>query len=434
MLKPKKPDAIKKNNSKAEEKPKQASAQQPTVSNTLAFAYFDKKNLPKECVKDKGDIERECQPESDEKRQKRVEAKPGLLGKLKIKSKKMSSGPGASPSSWMDDHCDFLMIKPSPTSPLLAEIYDIPHKMIEKLAQSGQEKMLAKLEQELEEAALKKIGKMGLKQGLVRIGSFAGGPLVGGGVNILMTVDGANDLKNATKEFPKLLNDIDKAKSEISKAREEIIKAKDQIEQYREKTGSTKGELKTQALVTDIMHEAVKTSPCITARRCGLVPYGETNFPNSANGLGCCPGQSGHHILPNAMFAGCVGYNPDEALTICVEGVTNSHGSHKVVHENLKSILAGTQKADGTPLLAGDPMPLQDAIDAGTESIKQSFPLSECDTLCIQKQLEASYKKYAHCLPKSHSGAAGSGAKKAKAPAKRKSAPKITSSKPKKKP
>lgn len=416
----------KKDDSKSEEKSRPVSTQKPTVSNTLAFAYFDRRNFPKKCTKDKEDIERECKPESDEKRQNRIAAKPGLLGKLKIKSKKPSSGSETSPSSWIDNHCDFLMIKPSPTSPLFAEIYEIPYKMIEKLAESGQEKILAKAEQELKEAVAKKLGKAGFKQLVTRVGSFALGPWVGIPVNVLMTADGANDFKNAAQEFPKMLDDIDKAKKEISKAREEIIKTRDLIEQYREKTGPDKGSMKGQALASDIMYEAAETSPCITARRCSLVPYGETNYPKSANGLGCCPGQSGHHILPNAMFDGCPGYNADEALTICVEGVTNSHGSHRVIHENLKKILAGTLKPDGTPLLAGDPMPLQDAIDAGMISVDRSFPFSECDPLCIQKQLRESYRKYADCLPKSHSGAAGSGSKKAKPPAKRRAAAMMT--------
>ena len=38
---------------------------------------------------------------------------------------------------------------------------------------------------------------------------------------------------------------------------------------------------------------------CLRARKCALVPFKDSKKPN---GKGCCPGQTGHHILPDSMF------------------------------------------------------------------------------------------------------------------------------------
>lgn len=60
--------------------------------------------------------------------------------------------------------------------------------------------------------------------------------------------------------------------------------------------------------------------------------------------MGCCKGQTAHHVMPDSYFTKkgkrgvpdkgiCKGYNVCEAPTVCVEGAGHSHGSHGKMHD-----------------------------------------------------------------------------------------------------
>ncbi|WP_289623971.1 HNH/endonuclease VII fold toxin-2 domain-containing protein, partial [Paracidovorax cattleyae] len=115
------------------------------------------------------------------------------------------------------------------------------------------------------------------------------------------------------------------------------------------------------------------------------------------DGKGCCPGQTGHHALPEAMFDGCPGYDHDAAPTICVEGTNNNHGSHGTAHNKLEDELNKIGFPDGAQITK------EKAIQAGAKSVNAAFPESGCDVRCIESQLHAYYDKL-NCMPKSASG------------------------------
>jgi hypothetical protein len=134
---------------------------------------------------------------------------------------------------------------------------------------------------------------------------------------------------------------------------------------------------------------------CTRARKCNLVPHTNRDGANQvepANNGGCCPGQTGHHLIPEASLTGqCRGYHHGKAPTVCVEGFTQNHGSHKRAHEAVAArhrelARAGRVAADGT-------MSMDDAIDAAADAHRSAFPLSNCSRDCIKQQLKEHYEE-----------------------------------------
>jgi len=139
---------------------------------------------------------------------------------------------------------------------------------------------------------------------------------------------------------------------------------------------------------------------CLLARKCRLVPY-ENKRTNDgheddepANNGGCCPGQTGHHLIYDVMArpgkkqgegGDCPGYDTGDAFTVCVEGKNQYHGTHGLVHVKMDTIVSGLVQ---TKQLEPDgKMNLTTAIDAATQSHAEAFPLSECSPDCIKAQL-----------------------------------------------
>jgi len=232
--------------------------------------------------------------------------------------------------------------------------------------------------------------------------SFPGGPVVGIAVNVAMTVDAARDLANAIHEFPELKKEIENARRAIDTATQKVKEMESLLDRYKDpKTGG----LKRDELVSDAMEGAARTNACITARRCQLVPFSQTGSAAALNGKGCCPGQTGHHLLPKAMFDHCGNYNSSQhsnAPTMCVEGGNNALGSHGKAHRSLLGVLS----TDHKEVPFGGTMKKKDAIHAGVESVRHTFPESKCSEACLKAQLKDFYDKL-NCKPKKESGIAG---------------------------
>lgn len=369
-------------------------------ANTPSHIYADTFNTHPDCVNDKNEVERKCKPETDDEKKKRQKGKGGLLGKLKLPAHSgKADRPGA---QWINDHCEFLMIKPSSPEAMFRELQDIPGKLANELGVNALEAVKSEAQEKLKSAVEKKLAKMGLKQLVTRVGSFLAGPWVGIAVNIAMTADGANDIKNAIEEFPDLKRELEEAAKKLEDAQKKVADLQNELDKYKDpKSASGYNE---QAMVSDMMHGAAEMNPCIQARRCALVPYNQTENPASSRGNGCCPGQSGHHLLPSAMFDGCDKYKESRAPTICVEGTNNAHGSHGLIHNKLGGILS--KEFPGVP--EGSPIPKNKAIDAGVESVGKAFPESKCDEKCLKAQLKAYYDNL-KCTPKKNAGLPGSG-------------------------
>ena len=135
-----------------------------------------------------------------------------------------------------------------------------------------------------------------------------------------------------------------------------------------------------QKAMAELMTIIATINGCVRNRRCMLIPYSATKNPaQTLRGEGCCPGQTGHHVMPESMFKGsnCTpSYNGRNAPTICLEGVNNSHGSHGAAHSALKS-----QLKDIT-----DKISYPDARDYAVKAVMRVAP--QCSKKCFEEQLD----------------------------------------------
>ena len=259
-----------------------------------------------------------------------------------------------------------------------------------------------------EKAAIKRAAAWGL-------GALGGpiGELIATAYNVVDTVISAAQLKDLLAVMKDELNGIKEIIKGLPGKLEEIVKnAQDN----------------PQKAVADMMSLLSRLDGCLRARRCQLVPMGETHYGPKSNcrdyeppeeiipkgpstGKGCCPGQTGHHVLPGSMFKNCPAYLTamgtegcphQNAPTICVEGVNNSHGSHGMMHGQLEKQMK--DYPSGT-------ISMKDAIKEGVESVKHVFPESACSEKCLKAQLEAFYKKFEKCSPLVASDGKGGGGK-----------------------
>ncbi|MGJ8556149.1 MAG: HNH/endonuclease VII fold toxin-2 domain-containing protein [Sulfitobacter geojensis] len=162
---------------------------------------------------------------------------------------------------------------------------------------------------------------------------------------------------------------------------------------------------RAQTDISNAMQVAAAANDCLRWRKCFLVPYQNTRTqgPSSMNqggsgtpGLfdtgpmdlsdsrGCCPGQTKHHLIPEAMMANCPNYNHSAAPTVCVEGVNSSQGSHGAIHSALNGILTRRHPP-------GQPMTMQDGVNAAADSLSDSGVGDHCREDCIKEQLERYY-------------------------------------------
>lgn len=166
---------------------------------------------------------------------------------------------------------------------------------------------------------------------------------------------------------------------------------------------------------------AADADPCLKARKCMLVPYTDTtgHKPISESNPapkqeGCCPGQTGHHLLPDAMFRNpekrdsattawlashpgkkkkdmgrddfptedCWGgYTEGKGLTICAEGGNPSGGSHDNIHRKTTEALAQYIGVERT-------IPYPTARNAVTNIVAEEYG---CKKECLDEQMDAAY-------------------------------------------
>lgn len=377
-----------------------------SAPNTATTYYLDDKLKDNLCQKDFGDIDKACPPETDDQKAAKLKKQPGLLGKLKPRPKNPADKPKNPKENWVHDHCEFLMIKPSSPDEMLAELEQIPKKLAEDLGLKALEAAKDKLTQELTEAIEKKVAEVLAKKVagrlVVRAASVLTGPLCLF-INGAMVAYDAYDLPRTWDQvkngFPEMQKKVTDATSKFDNAKKQVGDMQKALDHYKDpKTGK----MKKEALVSDMMKGAAKMNDCIRKRKCLLIRFNRTK-KHPKDGTGCCPGQTGHHVLPSAMFAGCSAYKEDAAPTICAEGTTNTHGSHGDTHRLLKGILGKLEDPQGNLIPQGAPITKDQAIEAGALSVKKSFPESGCDPDCIKAQLKAFYNNLG-CTPKNEAG------------------------------
>lgn len=139
-----------------------------------------------------------------------------------------------------------------------------------------------------------------------------------------------------------------------------------------------------------------------------MVPYGKTDTATSLGGDGCCPGQTGHHVIPEEAVESCEGYNHAGAPTVCVEGTNNANGTHGKVHGDLYDRIDDYKKG-GFFSSPRETISYGNLRDMGIASVQSIFPESKCDTKCLRAQLDAFYKDKCKKPMKAAAGVPGGG-------------------------
>lgn len=368
-------------------------------SNTPTFPYVSRGFWGGHaCKKEEARLERACAAEKDHSETKSTLKKQSKLSQL-LRNFRGKSGKGRRDSSgwhWTDDHCDGLGA--------MLNSYEQARDYAGKLQDAyknlpSELNLMGALKEQLTDmafnaganAAAKWTAKAGAKQ-------LAGSAVPAWG-NAAMALWSVVDAAVAIGDVAEI-----RAVAMESLERLEVLtkKAKD-LQGLAQKFGdvSKLSDEDVLKLATEGQDMLATLNDCTRARKCNLVPYkangagnllgqrGKSNV-EAANGGGCCPGQTGHHLIPEgSLKAQCPNYDHDMAPTVCVEGFSQNHGSHARAHQalanqhELKAQL-GRVSADGS-------MSMDDAIDSAAKSHKEAFPLSGCSAECIRSQLEAYY-------------------------------------------
>ncbi|NHZ81342.1 hypothetical protein F2P44_18975 [Massilia sp. CCM 8695] len=403
-----------------------------TSANSPTSIYLDTFNKHPSCADDEKVVKDKCKPEPEQSEEDKKKGKPkperkGLGGKLATAAKalddagKLAAGYKRDPGSktafdgngWMEDHCTGQWISPIHTAD--PEFEKKLTEMLENIEDKRLRLMLDGFD-ELVEVAVAKVGPVAQEMAtnfLIRAGLKAGVGVLTAETLLgpyLMGAWTATDLVLTAKELAAMAGDKGKAALDaLEKTKNIGDKAKDILGSYKKEPHRAHA---------DAMSLMAQLDTCLRARKCLLVPYknadsdGRTDKEESArrtaasgkkatvtnskaksqakHGHGCCPGQTGHHILPNAMVEGadCPGYDYDNAPTMCLEGANNAalHGSHGMAHNNLKVAMFDYTKKTGKSKLS-----YADAKKHAIDAVQMAGAI-QCKRECLEAQLDAHYK------------------------------------------
>lgn len=374
--------------------------------NTPAQVYFDDGSAKGKCKEELDRINKACKEEDEdgpEHTKGLRKARRGFLKKMAQRFEKISQRvkdklPDTPDNKWMD-HCDGLWIKPSTRylddlKKLTSEISAIKDDLggfILNAAKPIVEGLANEILEKVAKEAAERGVKLAARAGARWLGGAAGAAI--GGVGAVVTeaaatlwniydwgttaIEGYEFGKEALSkidELTKIMGDFDGALKEL----DEVLK---------------KAISNPQAAAAQAMGIFARLNACTRARRCILVPYNKTSTLGSLGGHGCCPGQTGHHVLPDEMTKNaCPGYTKGAAPTVCVEGVNNSHGSHGQIHKNLADAMADVKKGGFLGWGAKDKVSYDEASTLAAKSIQKTFPESRCSLDCLKAQLDGYYK------------------------------------------
>ena len=150
--------------------------------------------------------------------------------------------------------------------------------------------------------------------------------------------------------------------------------------------------------VADWQRTAATGNKCTRARKCMLVPMKDTDNKSGGtkNNKGCCPGQTGHHLIPGTYItgdgaSGCGSYKYNDAPVVCAEGTNDTNGSHGAAHGAMDDAASDRMNK------ITETLSYEDARDAAIESHIKTFPFSLCSKKCLQAQMDNYHKKKAGC-------------------------------------
>ena len=394
--------------------------------NAVQRQYISQRMQGTECDSDRRAIERACPEKTQQQANSRNAPRPrrssfskllGNMASIPDNAAKTALGyrrrQGAS-NSWVDDYCDGLWIKPQSGQQAFEDAKKAFEDVFDVLSMSKTDIAKAVLGELVDMAyerlgrwfLVRKLGGLAARSVLKNIVGAAAGAT---GVGLVVTgamaawtitdvISTATDIAEALgpegMEHLQDLLDIDRLK--------ELADRK--IAEYR---------ASPDKFMADLMTLQAARDPCVRARKCMLVPYNRTGAADAANtGEGCCPGQTGHHVIPGAMFKngepdahpcykGAQGSKHNSAPTICLEGASNNHGSHGIAHSSLSAGMAAAG------FNRGDPINYTQARELGIAAIRTVAP--HCSAACLRAQLDAFYQGCDQSPLSAHAGDSGRG-------------------------
>lgn len=396
-------------------------------SNTALFPYISESKQNSPCRKEESRIKSACDGVEDNDEQGRsLRRKRTSMAQTRNARNPNAQQPTPSQSPWHQRHCEGLLgVNSSIANEIKASDLDGYKEQFEKIHNEALEQALdlQNFASVLEREAIAWAEQKAIEVAAKAVAKQAAGSILPGVGNAIMGLHTAYEVYSNSAEMAAKLGEI----SELIGALEDVKDITERTRSLSQRIDAAKnwkpgqpGESPSK-LLFDLMDAQATLDECIRARKCNLVPHtskthfedvGKSNVPTSsgtrANNRGCCPGQTGHHLIPDAMIKldsnrdsfGCEKYDHAAAPTVCAEGVNHSQGSHGRLHDNLTDELRAqkewsdgkwferskTVKSDGS-------MNMQDAIESAARAHHASFPLSFCSRSCIEAQLRDFYLK-----------------------------------------
>lgn len=367
-------------------------------ANTPPTPYISKKAAKGDCKDDIAKMKRECKPDTTKKSMLERALGPKKYAKLESILKKA----GADPNSWIGSHCDGLMVKPvsgKAAEEFASKIEEMSGDL-DKIIADEIKKAIDSVKKDIQDKALSAAGTLvenKLENAAIRHSAALVGLLFEGvgvvvteaAATVLTTGDTVVGLAQGAGLAYEAWDTLDSARSVIDSIPSQM---KDAIADARSNP---------QKAMANFMSVLARMNACARARRCILAKYEDTETAKVFNGNGCCPGQTGHHILPGEMFydrPNCPKYSRDskphrEAPTICVEGTGNEPtvGTHGAIHERFAEKIKNYRTSGWFQTAERETIDYAEAREMGIDSVRETFPESGCDAKCLRAQLDKFY-------------------------------------------
>lgn len=437
------PDSESKKSAQDSKQKQQKKSDNKSGPNTGPIYYLSNKKVAKKCKNETNQIKKACDDDkaASKKQAKAAQAQNAKLGKLTDKVKEgLASVEGDvktlygyernANNAWIEEHCDGLWIKPMAGKDGFDNFIESLDKVRDGLEDEVR-KVFKKAGIDIAEMAKEKAvdyaEKALLREGaaLTALAVPVAGEVIVLGVTAWNVIDGIWTAGSA------VVKTVTVGKAAFAKY-QELKPQLNILENMLSRTAADK--ITPSTVLAEMMTVAAAANPCIQARRCVLVPFEETEkvpkrgevealgagAAQARSGKGCCPGQTGHHVLPGAMFGGENGdpcapkdkpdekvYDHKKALVICAEGTGNRVGSHGEAHIALDDSMKQYK------ITGGETISYEKACAQGIDAVRRINPA--CSEKCFKAQLDAHYKDKLHCADaklNAHSGMGGAPAGK----------------------
>ncbi|NHZ66729.1 HNH/endonuclease VII fold toxin-2 domain-containing protein [Massilia genomosp. 1] len=388
------------------------------ANNARARSYLAIFKTSESCKENREEIVKNCKPDAEEKedteRLKKKKSKGGVLGAISEATEAIDKigrvgYERSDENAWLDSHCDGMWIKPQG----LADLSGFPEKYADALKKLKDQKWklikdammnLAKVAiREAGDAAKTKIIGFILRsigKNVVGVAAFiASGGTIGAALEMAMAAWTYADAIHTAYEIAVLAGPEGAAALALVT---EAIALKEGLEEALARLAKSPDEG-----VAEGMTLLAKTNSCLKAKRCQLVRMESTSAPKAKEfGDGCCPGQTGHHLLPREMFEqqvydkntkkwephkdNCKKYTDYfhlSAPVVCVEGTSNKAGSHGAMHKSMDSAMDIFRRKNP----GKDSITYKEASETAIKTHQENFKPA-CNAECLQLQLDQHYK------------------------------------------